>query len=48
MVSGEHDPDLVIRAIRAGVNNYVAKPIHARGLVEKIWETVGVSGAVAM
>ena len=48
MVSGEHDPDLVIRAIRAGVNNYVPKPIHAQALVEKIWETVGVHGAVAL
>ena len=48
MISGEHDPDLVIRAIRAGVSNYVPKPIHVQTLVEKIWQTLGVPGAVAM
>ena len=48
MISGEHNPNLVIQAIKAGVNNYVPKPIHVRCLIEKIWQTLGVGGAVAM
>jgi two-component system chemotaxis response regulator CheY len=45
MISGEHNPDLVIQAIKAGVNNYVPKPIHVQSLIEKIWQTLGVCGA---
>ena len=48
MISGEHNPDLVIQAVKTGVNNYVPKPIHVQTLVEKIWQTLGVGGAVAM
>jgi len=40
MISGEHNPDLVIQAIKAGVNNYVPKPIHVQSLIEKIWQTL--------
>ena len=48
MISGEHNPDLVIQAVKAGVNNYVPKPIQVQSLIEKIWQTLGVGGAVAM
>ena len=48
MISAEHDPNLVIRAVKAGVSNYVPKPIHMQTLVEKIWQTMGVPGAIAM
>ena len=48
MLSGQDDPQLVVRAIRAGVNNYVPKPIHPENLFEKIWQTMGTSRAVAL
>jgi CheY-like chemotaxis protein len=48
MLSGQDDPQQIVRAIRAGVNNYVPKPIHPENLFEKIWQTMGTSRAVAM
>ena len=48
MLSGEHDSKLIIRAIKAGVNNYVPKPIHPQTLLEKIWQTLGTTTGVAM
>jgi DNA-binding response OmpR family regulator len=48
MLSGHDDPQLVVRAIRAGVNNYVPKPIHPQNLFEKIWQTLGMTPAVAL
>src|SRR5436190_16026105 len=48
MLSGMDDPQLVVRAIRAGVNNYVPKPIHPENLFEKIWQTLGMTRAVAL
>lgn len=49
MLSGEHDPALIVRAVKAGVSNYVPKPIHPQTLFEKIWQTLGaVPNAVAM
>src|SRR3954465_7845559 len=48
MISGQDDPSLVVRAIRAGVNNYVPKPIHPQNLFEKIWQTLGAARAVAL
>jgi DNA-binding response OmpR family regulator len=48
MLSGQDDPQLIVRAIRAGVNNYVPKPIHPENLFEKIWQTMGTSRAVAL
>jgi CheY-like chemotaxis protein len=48
MLSGHNDPQQVVRAIRAGVNNYVPKPIHPETLFEKIWQTLGVPPAVAL
>jgi DNA-binding response OmpR family regulator len=47
MLSGQDDPQLVVRAIRAGVNNYVPKPIHPENLFEKIRQTLGAARAVA-
>src|SRR5687768_14142092 len=46
MLSGQDDPQLVVRAIRAGVNNYVPKPIHPENLFEKIRQTLGAARAV--
>ena len=48
MLSGQDDPQLVVRAIRAGVNNYVPKPIHPENFFEKIWQTLGTARAMAM
>lgn len=48
MLSGQDDPQLVVRAIRAGVNNYVPKPIHPENFFEKIWQTLGTARALAM
>ena len=43
MLSGQDDPQLIVRAIRAGVNNYVPKPIHPENFFEKIWQTLGIA-----
>lgn len=48
MLSGQDDPQMVVRAIRAGVNNYVPKPIHPEHLFEKIWQTMGTSRVGAL
>jgi len=48
MLSGQDDPQLVVRAIRAGVNNYVPKPIRPENFFEKIWQTLGSARAVAL
>ena len=48
MLSGQDDPKLIVRAIRAGVNNYIPKPIHPENFFEKIWQTLGVARTVAM
>ena len=48
MLSGQDDPQLIVRAVRAGVNNYVPKPIHPETLFEKIWQTLGAARAVAL
>ena len=43
MLSGQDDPKLIVRAIRAGVNNYIPKPTHPENFFEKIWQTLGVT-----
>ena len=43
MLSGQGDPHLVVTAVRAGVNNYLPKPIHPDVLFEKIEQTLGSS-----
>jgi CheY-like chemotaxis protein len=48
MLSGQDDPQLIVKAVRAGVNNYVPKPIHPETLFEKIWQTLGAARAVAL
>ena len=48
MLSGQDDPHVVVRAIRAGVNNYVPKPIRPEHFFEKIWQTLGVNRAIAL
>ena len=48
MLSGQGDPRVVVRAIRAGVNNYVPKPIRPEQFLEKIWQTLGINRAVAL
>ena len=48
MLSGQNDPQLIVRAIRAGVNNYVPKPIHPENFFEKIWQTLGISPTAAI
>lgn len=48
MLSGQDDPQLVVRAIRAGVNNYVPKPIHPENFFEKIWQTLGIPRTMAI
>jgi two-component system chemotaxis response regulator CheY len=47
MLSGEHEPALIVRAVKAGVNNYIPKPIHPATFFEKIWQTLGVAPAAA-
>ena len=41
MLSGQGDPHLVVTAIKAGVNNYLPKPINPEVLFEKIGQTLG-------
>lgn len=48
MLSGQDDPQTVVRAIKAGVDNYVPKPIHPETLIEKIWQTLGMARAMAV
>ena len=48
MLSGQDDPRVVVRAIRAGVNNYVPKPIRPEAFFEKIWQTLGINRAAAL
>jgi len=48
MLSGQDDPHVIVRAIRAGVDNYVPKPIHPENLFEKIWQTLGVKQPAAL
>jgi len=48
MLSGQDDPHVVVRAIRAGVNNYIPKPIRPEQFLEKIWQTLGINRAVAL
>jgi len=48
MLSGEHDPQLVVRAIKAGVNNYVPKPLNPQIFFEKIWQTMSALKSIAV
>jgi two-component system chemotaxis response regulator CheY len=48
MLSGEHDPHLIVRAVKAGVSNYVPKPLNPAAFFEKIWQTLAVTRAVAV
>ena len=48
MLSGQDDPHVVVKAVRAGVNNYIPKPIRPEHFFEKIWQTLGVSRAIAL
>ena len=43
MLSGEHDPHLIVRAVKAGVNNYVPKPLSPESFFEKIWQTMAAT-----
>ena len=47
MLSGQGDPHLVVTAIRAGVNNYLPKPINPEILFEKIEQTLGAARLAA-
>ena len=42
MLSGQGDPHLIVTAIKAGVDNYLPKPINPDVLFEKIEQTLGV------
>jgi len=48
MLSGEHDPHMIVRAIKAGVNNYVPKPLNPQVFFEKIWQTMSAARAIAV
>jgi CheY-like chemotaxis protein len=48
MLSGEHEPAMIVKAIKAGVDNYIPTPIHPETFFEKIWQTLGVARAVAL
>ena len=48
MLSGEHDPQSVVRAIKAGVNNYIPKPLNPQVFFEKIWQTISAAQALAV
>ena len=41
MLSGQGDPHLIVTAVKAGVNNYLPKPINPDVLFEKIEQTLG-------
>ena len=41
MLSGQGDQQVIVAATKAGVNNYLRKPIHVDLLLEKIWQTLG-------
>ena len=43
MLSGQGDPHVVVTAVRAGVNNYLPKPINPEILFEKIRQTLADS-----
>ena len=47
MLSGQGDPHLVVTAIKAGVNNYLPKPINPEVLFEKIEQTLGAARLAA-
>jgi len=48
MLSGQEDPHGVVGASKAGVNNYIPKPIRPEQFLEKIWQTLGIKRAVAL
>jgi CheY-like chemotaxis protein len=48
MLSGQDDPHVIVKAVRAGVNNYIPKPIRPEHFFEKIWQTLGVNRAIAL
>jgi DNA-binding response OmpR family regulator len=43
MISGNGQPHQVVSAIKAGVNNYLPKPINPDVLFEKISQTLGLT-----
>jgi two-component system chemotaxis response regulator CheY len=45
MISGHGDPHAIVTAIKAGVNNYLPKPINPEALFEKIEQTMGIRKA---
>jgi DNA-binding response OmpR family regulator len=47
MLSGHGDPHVIVTAIKAGVNNYLHKPINPDILFEKIWQTLGTQNLSA-
>ena len=47
MLSGNGDAHAVVTAVRAGVNNYLPKPINPDVLFEKMWQTLGIQRRTA-
>lgn len=45
MLSGHGDPHLIVTAVRAGVDNYVLKPLNPEAFFEKIRQTLGSARA---
>jgi CheY-like chemotaxis protein len=45
MISGQADPQVVELALEAGVNHYVAKPLHAQTVTNTIQQALGVCNA---
>ncbi len=43
MLSGHGDPHVIVTAVKAGVNNYLPKPINPDILFEKIEQTLGTA-----
>lgn len=41
MLSGQDDPQVVEMALEAGVNHYVAKPLHAEAVTSTIQQALG-------
>ena len=46
MLSGHGQPHEIVAAIKAGVNNYLPKPINPEALFEKISQTLGMANLV--
>ena len=43
MLSGQGEQQVIVAAIKAGVSNYLPKPINPELLIEKIWQALNLN-----